>query len=255
MKMRCFRPKLPSRARAPSLTTTAHFVGSGRFQAVSSSREHALHAPDVRSDIRFGPWRRCSPLFTPTAGAWGRSYSSQYLSAHCVKQPISDPIEHTDHHLTSRAHQIAGLVVCDEFISSNAKIPHIYSTRLPDPPGRYEYITPLRNTPDASIPPSANSHSIENRKAQTHAKTPATEFTARSTHWTRPTQQNEHTSPKNKQTLPKKRPHIAKKKAPHTRPPSSAAVQRRCAGGAAVAAVSMAAVIPMPKKMILHPWV
>ena len=58
----CFRPKLASRARAPSLTTTAHFVGSGCFQAVSSSREHALHAPHVRSDIRSGMWRRCDLL-------------------------------------------------------------------------------------------------------------------------------------------------------------------------------------------------
>jgi hypothetical protein len=106
-------------------------------------------------------------------------------------------------------------------------------TRLPDPRDRYdyEYITPLRNTPDASIPPSANSHSIENRKAQTHAKTHATSLllAAHTGHVQR--SKNEHTSPKNKQTLPKKRPHIAKQRAPHTRPPSSAAVQRRCAGG------------------------
>ena len=122
-----FSVKLASRARAPSLTTTAHFVGSGRVQAVSACREHALHAPDVRSDIRFGPWRRCSHLCSHLPGSRGRSYSSQYLSAHCVKQPISEPIEHTDHYLTSRAHQIAGLVVCDECISSNAKIPHIYT--------------------------------------------------------------------------------------------------------------------------------
>ena len=35
--------------------TTAHFVGSGRFQALSPPREHMLHAPDVRSDIRSRP--------------------------------------------------------------------------------------------------------------------------------------------------------------------------------------------------------
>ena len=49
-------------ARAQNITTTVHFVGLGRFQAVSPSREHALHAPDARTDIRFGPWRRCSHL-------------------------------------------------------------------------------------------------------------------------------------------------------------------------------------------------
>ena len=49
-------------ARAQNITTTVHFVGLGRFQAVSPSREHALHAPDVRSDIRSRPWRRCSHL-------------------------------------------------------------------------------------------------------------------------------------------------------------------------------------------------
>ena len=49
-------------ARAQNITTTVHFVGLGRFQAVAPSREHALHAPDVRSDIRFGPWCRCSHL-------------------------------------------------------------------------------------------------------------------------------------------------------------------------------------------------
>ena len=32
-------------ARAQNITTTVHFVGSGRFQAVSASREHVLHAP------------------------------------------------------------------------------------------------------------------------------------------------------------------------------------------------------------------
>ena len=45
-------------ARAQNITTTAHFVGSGRFQAVSPSKEHAFHAPDVQSDIRPRPWRR-----------------------------------------------------------------------------------------------------------------------------------------------------------------------------------------------------
>jgi len=49
-------------ARAQNITTTAHFVDSGRVQAVSPCREHALHAPDVRSDIRSRPWRRCSHL-------------------------------------------------------------------------------------------------------------------------------------------------------------------------------------------------
>ena len=57
-----FSAQLASRPRAPSLTTTAHFVGSGRVQAVSPCREHTLHAPDARTDIRFGPWRRCSHL-------------------------------------------------------------------------------------------------------------------------------------------------------------------------------------------------
>ena len=35
-------------ARAKNITTTAHFVGSGRFQAVTPSREHVFHAPHVR---------------------------------------------------------------------------------------------------------------------------------------------------------------------------------------------------------------
>ena len=47
-------------ARAQNITTAAHFVGSGRVQAVSPCREHTLHAPDVRSDIGSRPWRRCS---------------------------------------------------------------------------------------------------------------------------------------------------------------------------------------------------
>jgi hypothetical protein len=34
----------------------AHFVSSGRFRARSPSKEYTLHAPDVRSDIRSGPW-------------------------------------------------------------------------------------------------------------------------------------------------------------------------------------------------------
>jgi hypothetical protein len=62
VKMRCVRPKSASRPRAPSLTMTAHFVGSGRLQAVSPCGEHVLHVPDVRSDIRSRPWRRCSHL-------------------------------------------------------------------------------------------------------------------------------------------------------------------------------------------------
>ena len=45
-------------ARAHNITTAGHFVGSGRFQAVSSSREHTLHAPEVRSDIWLVLWRR-----------------------------------------------------------------------------------------------------------------------------------------------------------------------------------------------------
>ena len=61
---------------APSLTTTAHFVGSGHFQAVNPSREHTLHAPDIRSDIRFGPWRRCSHRCSHLLGSRGQSYST-----------------------------------------------------------------------------------------------------------------------------------------------------------------------------------
>ena len=49
-------------ARAQNITTTAHFVGSGRFQAVSPCREHVFHAADVRSDIGSRPWRWCSHL-------------------------------------------------------------------------------------------------------------------------------------------------------------------------------------------------
>ena len=45
-------------AGAQNMTTTAHFVGSGRFQALIPSREHAFHAPHVRSDVRSRPWRR-----------------------------------------------------------------------------------------------------------------------------------------------------------------------------------------------------
>ena len=58
-------------ARAQNITTTAHFVDSGRVQAVSPCREHALHAPDVRSDIRSRPWRRCSHLYSHPGTAVG----------------------------------------------------------------------------------------------------------------------------------------------------------------------------------------
>ena len=58
-------------ARAQNITTTVHFVGLGRFQAVSPSREHVLHAPDVRSDIRSRPWRRCSHLYSHPGTAVG----------------------------------------------------------------------------------------------------------------------------------------------------------------------------------------
>ena len=58
------------------MTTTAHFVGSGHFQAVNPSREHTLHAPDIRSDIRFGPWRRCSHRCSHLLGSRGQSYST-----------------------------------------------------------------------------------------------------------------------------------------------------------------------------------
>ena len=51
---------LTVRGRAQSITTTAHFVSSGRVQAVSPCGEHVLHARDVRSDIRYRPWRWCS---------------------------------------------------------------------------------------------------------------------------------------------------------------------------------------------------
>ena len=66
-----FSVKLASRARAPSLTTTAHFVGSGRVQAVSPCGGHALHARDVRSDIRSRPWRWCSHLYSHPGSAVG----------------------------------------------------------------------------------------------------------------------------------------------------------------------------------------
>ena len=66
------------------VTMTAHFVGSGRFQAVSASREHAFHAPDVRPDIRFGPWRRCSHLCSHLPGSRGRSYST------CQRRHVRD---------------------------------------------------------------------------------------------------------------------------------------------------------------------
>ena len=69
---------------------TAHFVGSGRFQAVAPSREHALHAPDVRSDIRFGPWRRCSHLCSHLPGSRGRSYSTCQRRHVHVRDLMSD---------------------------------------------------------------------------------------------------------------------------------------------------------------------
>ena len=40
-------------ARAQNITTTAHFVGSGRFQALTPSREHVFHAPHM-SDQTLG---------------------------------------------------------------------------------------------------------------------------------------------------------------------------------------------------------
>ena len=97
-----FSVKLASRARAPSLTTTAHFVGSGRFQAVSSSREHALHAPDVRSDIRFGPWRRCSPLFTPTGVLPGVGHTVVSTCQHIVLNSRFRAAGRKKCHLSSR---------------------------------------------------------------------------------------------------------------------------------------------------------
>ena len=52
VKMRLFSAKMASPARVPSLTTTDHFVGSPRFQAVTPSREHVLHA--LMSDQTLG---------------------------------------------------------------------------------------------------------------------------------------------------------------------------------------------------------
>ena len=66
-----FSVKLASRARAPSLIMTAHFVGSGRVQAVSPCEQHTLHAPHARTDIRLGPWRRCSHLCSHPGTAVG----------------------------------------------------------------------------------------------------------------------------------------------------------------------------------------
>ena len=57
--------------RAQNITTTAHFVGLGRVQALSRCRDHILHAHNVRSDIRFGPWRRCSHLCSHLLGSRG----------------------------------------------------------------------------------------------------------------------------------------------------------------------------------------
>ena len=51
---------------AQNITTTAHFVGLGRVQAVSPCGGHALHARDVRSDIRSPPVAMVfTPVFTP----------------------------------------------------------------------------------------------------------------------------------------------------------------------------------------------
>ena len=62
-------------ACAPNITTTAHFVGSGHFQAVyTSSREHTLHAPDVRSAIRSVPWGGCSHLYSHLLRSLDRSH-------------------------------------------------------------------------------------------------------------------------------------------------------------------------------------
>ena len=63
--------------RAQNITTTAHFVGSGRFQAVTPSGEHALHAPNVRSDIRSGPWHTLNNTRTTGGGVRRRSPRSR----------------------------------------------------------------------------------------------------------------------------------------------------------------------------------
>ena len=62
-------------ACAPNITTTAHFVGSGHFQAVTPSREHTLHAPEICFDIRLVPWRRCSHMYSHLLRSLDRSHS------------------------------------------------------------------------------------------------------------------------------------------------------------------------------------
>ena len=69
--------------RAQNITTTAHFVGLGRVQALSPCREHTLHAHNVRSDIRFGPWRRCSHLCSHLR-VWRRLRSRVHVHVACT---------------------------------------------------------------------------------------------------------------------------------------------------------------------------